>query len=85
MDEKYTEDAPQDTGAAAPDAQGEDTFFLPSDFPNAANLKAGDTISMTVKGVSDDGEVEVAVMGGDDEGGEKSLGDDLRASLATKE
>lgn len=36
------------------------TCYLPSDFPGAENLKAGDTITLKVVGKDADGDLEVA-------------------------
>lgn len=56
------DNAPLDEGAggASPTDTGrEDTFFLPTDFPNSDSLKAGDTVTLTVVGKDADGNVEV--------------------------
>jgi len=53
-----------DSGSAAddlnnpPDDQG-GSFYLPSDFPGAENLKPGDTITLTIVGKDADGDIEV--------------------------
>ena len=48
----------------------ENCFYLPGDFPGAENLKAGDTITLRVRGKDADGDIEVEHM---DEG---AMGDD---------
>lgn len=74
-----------EAAAAAEPKQESQTFFLPSDFPNADKLKAGESINLKVVGVSEDGEVEVALGSGEDGEEGKSLGDDLRESLQESE
>lgn len=39
--------------------QRDDTFFLPSDYPGAENLKPGDMVSLKVVGKDADGNIEV--------------------------
>jgi hypothetical protein len=41
------------------------TCYLPSDFPGADTLKAGDTITLKVVGKDSDGDLEVAHAGED--------------------
>jgi hypothetical protein len=77
-------DMPATDKPAEEKQESAETFFLPSDFPNAAKLKPGESISLKVVGVSEDGEIEVSLGGSSEEGG-KSLGDDLRESLTESE
>ena len=42
----------------------DDTFWIPTDFPGADQLKEGDTITLRVVGRDGNGEVEVELAGG---------------------
>lgn len=56
------------------------TFFLPPDFLSGKTYKKGDTITLTVIGEDQDGDVEVSLAAGGDNS--QSMADDLRASLS---
>lgn len=81
----YTEmesDAPETVmgpkGSAEP---RNDTFFLPQDFPGSEGLKPGDTITLKVVGKDSEGDIEVAMDGGEEE---MSMADDLRQSMGSE-
>lgn len=83
MADMQSDEPMQEGHEPAKEQAAKDTFFLPSDFPNAGDLKVGDSVSLKVVALSDDGEVEVALGG--DKGAEPSLADDLRETLTEKE
>jgi hypothetical protein len=76
-----------DSGGESPEAQptqNDDTFYLPADFPDADSLKKGDTITLKVMDVGEDG-IEVEKMdGGQEESAEGeggSTADDLESYM----
>lgn len=58
-------DSPQDKSGEA----REDTFFLPKDYPGAADMQPGDVKQIRVVGKTADGDVEVECIHDDDEEG----------------
>lgn len=46
-------------------------FYLPADFPGSENLKAGDTLTLRVRGKDADGDIEVEHVGDESEGSNK--------------
>lgn len=74
-------------GNAAPEPETETeseggSFYLPTDFPTPEGVKAGDTITLRVVGVSEDGEIEVAPGKAEPMGGPRRIGgDDLREAM----
>ena len=64
-----------------------DTFYLPDDYPGAADLQPGDTLQLKVVGRDKDGQVEVECVhddvekGGTPADGKKPLMQDMDESL----
>ena len=77
------EDGNPGDGQDTPKEESSDNcFYLPSDFPGAENLKAGDTLTLRVRGKDADGQIEVEHVGdgaGDD--GQKPIMQDFEESM----
>lgn len=75
-------DHPIDPNPASDESGREDTFFLPSDFPQADTLKPGDQLTLRVVGRDSEGNIEVETVstGGT---GEPEWKTDLKKSVQT--
>ena len=61
---------PENEGGGGEQDGGQASFYLPKDFPGAESMKPGDTISLTVVGIDQDGDLEVKPASGPEDGGE---------------
>ena len=63
-------DTSQDNSQTPPEGGGDDgSFFIPADVLGGKKYKAGDTITLSVKGEDGVGDLEVTMAGAGDEGG----------------
>jgi hypothetical protein len=79
-----SEDASEDAADNGADEaqEGEDnTFYLPGDFPGAANLKAGDTVTLRVVGKDADGDIQVETDNGSGSDSNKPIMQDFEDSM----